>query len=150
MHGFGDTPRDGAVAGDADDQRGRQQFARPGDEGPRDVASGQAGDEARDDPDAEEDAAEYAKGMSKPVAAFIAGRASPPGKKMGHAGAIVSGGSMSNSARVTGPRRYDIAQRVVNTSVVSLPARRSTNSRLPRPEIVSLTASTSTLRPRST
>jgi succinyl-CoA synthetase alpha subunit len=42
---------------------------------------------------AEEDAAEYAAGMSKPVAAFIAGRASPPGKKMGHAGAIVSGGS---------------------------------------------------------
>ena len=41
---------------------------------------------------AEEDAADYASGMSKPVAAFIAGRASPPGKKMGHAGAIVSGG----------------------------------------------------------
>lgn len=41
---------------------------------------------------AEEDAAEYASGMSKPVAAFVAGRASPPGKKMGHAGAIVSGG----------------------------------------------------------
>ena len=39
----------------------------------------------------EEDAAEYAAGMSKPVAAFIAGRASPPGKKMGHAGAIVMG-----------------------------------------------------------
>ena len=42
---------------------------------------------------AEEQAAEYAHGMSKPVAAFIAGRASPPGKKMGHAGAIVSGGA---------------------------------------------------------
>ena len=41
---------------------------------------------------AEEDAAEYAATMKKPVAAFIAGRASPPGKKMGHAGAIVSGG----------------------------------------------------------
>ncbi len=41
---------------------------------------------------AEEEAAEYAKGMSKRVVAFIAGRASPPGKKMGHAGAIVSGG----------------------------------------------------------
>ena len=39
----------------------------------------------------EEDAAEYAAGMSKPVLAFIAGGAAPPGKKMGHAGAIVMG-----------------------------------------------------------
>ncbi|MFN3868370.1 MAG: succinate--CoA ligase subunit alpha [Hyphomicrobiaceae bacterium] len=41
---------------------------------------------------AEEDAADYARTMRKPVVAFIAGRQSPPGKKMGHAGAIVSGG----------------------------------------------------------
>ncbi|MGD9669050.1 MAG: CoA-binding protein [Hyphomicrobiaceae bacterium] len=41
---------------------------------------------------AEEQAAEYARTMKKPVVAFIAGRQSPPGKKMGHAGAIVSGG----------------------------------------------------------
>ena len=40
----------------------------------------------------EEDAAEYVQGMAKPVVAFIAGGASPPGKKMGHAGAIVMGG----------------------------------------------------------
>jgi succinyl-CoA synthetase alpha subunit len=43
----------------------------------------------------EERAAEYAKGMKKPVVSFIAGRASPPGKKMGHAGAIVSGNAGS-------------------------------------------------------
>ncbi len=39
----------------------------------------------------EEEAAIYASRMTKPVAAFIAGAASPPGKKMGHAGAIVMG-----------------------------------------------------------
>lgn len=39
----------------------------------------------------EEAAADYARGMKKPVAAFIAGAASPPGKRMGHAGAIVMG-----------------------------------------------------------
>ena len=39
----------------------------------------------------EEDAAEYARGMAKHVVTFIAGAASPPGKKMGHAGAIVMG-----------------------------------------------------------
>ena len=39
----------------------------------------------------EEDAADYARDMRKPVVAFIAGAASPAGKKMGHAGAIVMG-----------------------------------------------------------
>lgn len=47
----------------------------------------------------EEAAADYAARMTKPVVAFIAGRVSPPGKTMGHAGAIVTGSSGSHAAK---------------------------------------------------
>src|SRR5256885_8545965 len=48
----------------------------------------------------EEDAAEFIKTMSKPVVAFISGRTAPPGKRMGHAGAIISGNTGTAQGKV--------------------------------------------------
>ena len=51
--------------------------------------------------DAEERAAEFIKAhVTKPVAGFISGRQAPPGKQMGHAGAIISGGSGSAEGKI--------------------------------------------------
>lgn len=50
---------------------------------------------------AEEEAAEFiASSMTKPVSAYVAGVTAPPGKKMGHAGAIVSGGKGTAAAKM--------------------------------------------------
>ena len=50
---------------------------------------------------AEETAAEYIKStMKKPVVGFIGGQTAPPGKRMGHAGAIISGGSGKASDKI--------------------------------------------------
>jgi succinyl-CoA synthetase alpha subunit len=48
----------------------------------------------------EEDAAEYIKSMTKPVVSFVSGRTAPAGKRMGHAGAIISGNTGTAQGKV--------------------------------------------------
>ncbi|SPE32082.1 succinyl-CoA synthetase alpha chain [Candidatus Sulfopaludibacter sp. SbA3] len=49
---------------------------------------------------AEETAAAYVKAVTKPVIGFVAGQTAPPGRRMGHAGAIIAGGSGKASDKI--------------------------------------------------
>ena len=58
---------------------------------------------------AEETASQYAKDyVSKPIVGFIAGRTAPPGKRMGHAGAIISGGKGTAKEKMNAMKRAGI------------------------------------------
>ena len=58
---------------------------------------------------AEEIASQYAKDyVSKPIVGFIAGRTAPPGKRMGHAGAIISGGKGTAKEKMNAMKRAGI------------------------------------------
>ena len=58
----------------------------------------------------EEDAAAWIKdNCHKPVAAFVAGATAPPGRRMGHAGAIINGGTGTAAAKIDAMRRAGIA-----------------------------------------
>ena len=66
------------------------------------------------------EAANWAKdNMSKPIAGFIAGQTAPPGKRMGHAGAIVSGGNDTAKAKMDHLEKCNIA---VSESVADIGA----------------------------
>jgi succinyl-CoA synthetase alpha subunit len=74
----------------------------------------------------EEEAAEFAATMTKPVVAFVAGRAAPAGKKMGHAGAIVMGergtyGSKRRALENAGVAVLDLPSQVGAALTAALP-----------------------------
>lgn len=74
----------------------------------------------------EEKAAEYiaTEGYSKPVVAFIAGRTAPPGKRMGHAGAIIMGSSGTAASKIEAFKRAGVPVAEKPSDVAKLLAER--------------------------
>jgi succinyl-CoA synthetase alpha subunit len=70
---------------------------------------------------AEEDASEYIiEHINKPVFAFIAGRTAPPGKRMGHAGAIIARGKGTAKSKIEAFKKADVKLAIFPTDVADL------------------------------
>jgi len=88
---------------------------------------------------AEEEAAAWVKKhMTKPVVAFIAGRTAPPGKRMGHAGAIISGSSGTAEAKMAALRKAGItvadSPAVIGETVARVLGQRGGPAKRPAPK----------------
>ncbi len=78
----------------------------------------------------EEEAAEYIKTMKKPVVGFISGRTAPPGKRMGHAGAIISGNTGTAESKIGAPPAAGVPVADTITEIVDLVEERLQSSRM--------------------
>ncbi|MHA1470618.1 MAG: succinate--CoA ligase subunit alpha [Candidatus Asgardarchaeia archaeon] len=71
--------------------------------------------------DSEERAASYIKkNIKKPVVAYIAGQTAPPGKRMGHAGAIISGRSGTAQSKIEAFKKVDVKVATLPSQIPSI------------------------------
>jgi hypothetical protein len=84
--------------------------------------------------DEDEAAAYIKKNVTKPVVAFIAGQTAPPGKRMGHAGAIISGGSGTAAEKILAFQKAGVpVARIPSEIRACSPPRSRSAARRPRP-----------------